>query len=168
MELFDMLANLFNSEEYKKNPVSQNLTDGQLAAINIGAINAEQTGYFCDSMKTGADISEIKENLENYYGITDSFSAVDTLDWLLEKGHRVYFDIIKGLASGKATGIDGSVPESREKERINEYISNLEDTLDELVEENFLSQKSALANCSIAAWDMGRMVTVARCCCDAG
>lgn len=168
MNIFGMLSDLFNSEDYKRNPVPQNLTAEQLFGINIGAINSEQTGYFCDSLETGADPSEIKENLEDYYGITDSASAEDTLEWLFARGHRVYFEAIKRMVSGKGTGVDDSGLTSEEKERIDEYVSNLEEALEELVEENFLKDKGDLANRSIIAWDMGRLVLVTRCCCDVG
>ena len=66
MSFFGMLSKLFNSEEYRKNPVPQNLTPEQFAAISIGAINAEQTEYFCDSLPTGSDVGEIKDNLSSF------------------------------------------------------------------------------------------------------
>lgn len=48
MNFFGMLSKLFDSDEYRKNPIPQNLTSEQFAAINIGAINAEQTEYICE------------------------------------------------------------------------------------------------------------------------
>ena len=80
MNLFGMLSKLFDSEQYRKNPVPQNLSPERFAAINIGAINAEQTEYFCDSLTTGADVDEIKENLSDYYDISDRDSALETLE----------------------------------------------------------------------------------------
>lgn len=80
MSFFGMLSKLFNSEEYRKNPVPQNLTPEQFAAISIGAINAEQTEYFCDSLPTGSDVGEIKDNLSSYYDISDRTSALETLE----------------------------------------------------------------------------------------
>ena len=102
MSFFRKLSRFFDNEHYKKNPVAQNLTEEQFIALNVGAINAEQTGYYCDSLTTGADVEGIKENLENYYGIEDRESAIGTLQWLFGRGHRVFFDAIKGAASGKA------------------------------------------------------------------
>ncbi|MDE7195231.1 MAG: DUF1266 domain-containing protein [Oscillospiraceae bacterium] len=168
MNIFGMLSDLFNSEDYKKNPAPRELTDEQLAGISIGAINSEQTGYYCDSLETGAEIFDIKENLEDYYGITDSASAVDTLDWLLERGHRVYFDAIKGMVSGRGTGVDVSGLEPGEQERVGGYISNLEEASEDLAEEDYINDKSDLADISVTAWDMGRLVLVTRCCFDAG
>ena len=171
MSFFGMLSKLFNSEEYRKNPVPQNLTQEQFAAISIGAINAEQTEYFCDSLPTGSDVDEIKDNLSNYYGISDRTSALETLEWLYTSGHRVYFDAIKGVMSGCDTQINiaGLDMEDAETEyRIREYCSNLQGAIDELIEEKFLKQQADLSRCSVLAWDMGRLVLVTRCCFDAG
>ena len=44
----------------------------------------------------------------------------------------------------------------------------MQESIDELVQEKFLKQQADLAQCSILAWDMGRLVLVTRCCFDAG
>lgn len=168
MNIFGMFSAFFNSDEYRKNPVPQDLTPEQFAAINVGAVNAEQTEYFCDSLPTGSDVDEIKENLSDYYGITDRASALEILDWLYASGHRVYFDAIKGVMSGQDTQISVPCLDEDAEERIREYCSNLQESLEELIQENFLRQQADLARCSILAWDMGRLVLVSRCCYDAG
>ena len=168
MNFFGMLSNLFDSEQYRRNPVPQNLTPEQLAAINIGAINAEQTEYFCDSLTTGSDVDEIKENLSDYYDISDRDTALETLEWLYTSGHRVYFDIINRVVSGQDNQIYADGLDEDDIDRIREYISNLQESIDELMQEDFLKQRADLAKCSILAWDMGRLVLVTRCCFDAG
>lgn len=168
MSFLGVLSRFFDSEEYKKNPVPQNLTPEQFSAINIGAINAEQTGYFCDSLSTGEKMSEIKENLSNYYGIVDRASALETLEWLYTSGHRVYFDVIKGVVSGRETEINAVELDEEDIDRLKEYFSNLQESMDVLIEEAFISSKADLFDCSIAAWDMGRLVLVTRCCFDVG
>lgn len=171
MSFFGMLSKLFNSEEYRKNPVPQNLTPEQFAAISIGAINAEQTEYFCDSLPTGSDVGEIKDNLSSYYDISDRTSALETLEWLYTSGHRVCFDAIKGIVSGRDTQINAvglDMGDAETEYRIREYCSNLQGAIDELIEEKFLKQQADLSRCSILAWDMGRLVLVTRCCFDAG
>ena len=167
MSFFRKLSRFFDNEHYKKNPVAQNLTEEQFIALNVGAINAEQTGYYCDSLTTGADVEGIKENLENYYGIEDRESAIGTLQWLFGRGHRVFFDAIKGAASGKAGAIDYNELEDDEHERADEFLENLQSAVDGLIEEKFLTSREDLASHSITAWDMGRFVLVTRCCFDA-
>ena len=48
------------------------------------------------------------------------------------------------------------------------YINNLKQTMPELRKRGFVGDRSELANLNIAAWDMGRMVNVARYCFDCG
>lgn len=168
MNFFSMISKLFNSEEYRKNPIPQDLTSEQFAAINIGAINAEQTEYFCDSLTTGSAVNEIKDNLSNYYDISNRNSALETIEWLYTRGHRVYFDVIKGVIAGLSTQINVNGLDEDAEYRIQEYCSNLQESIDELIEEKFLKQRADLAQCSILAWDMGRLVLVTRCCFDAG
>lgn len=86
MNVFNMISKFFDDEEYRKNPIPQNLSKDQFAAINIGAINAEQTEYFCDSLSTGSSVEDIKENLSDYYNITDRETALETLEWLFASG----------------------------------------------------------------------------------
>ncbi len=168
MSFFSMLSDLFDSEEYRRDPIPQDLPPDRFAAISIGAINAEQTGYFCDSLRTGSDVEEIKDNLSSYYDIEDRDTALETLEWLYTSGHRVYFDNIKGILSGRGAPIAVTGMDAETAERIREYSSNLQESIEELVEEKFLKQRADLARCSILAWDMGRLVLVARCCFDAG
>lgn len=167
MDIFGMLSEFFDTEQYRKNPVPQNLTPEQFSAISVGAINAEQTEYFCDSLTTGSDVDEIMENLSDYYDITDRESALETLEWLYTSGHRVYFDAIKMAVSGQDNKIYADGLDADDAERIQEYISNLQESVDDLIEEGFLNQIADIAKCSILAWDMGRLVLVTRCCFDA-
>lgn len=172
MNIFKMFSKLVNNKCYRKNPVSQNLTAEQFAAINIGAINAEQTEYFCDSLSTGASVADIKKNLSNYYDIVDRETALETLEWLFISGHRVYFDVIKGVVSGREIQLYSNENEldADDIARIKVYISNLQESLDKLIGYDFVKMKQPLDlyQQSIVAWDMGRLVLVTRCCFDAG
>lgn len=170
INIFKIISKLLDNKKYRKNPVPQNLSKDQFAAINIGAINAEQTGYYCDSLSTGSSAADIKQNLSNYYDITDRDTALETLEWLFTSGHRVYFDLIKGVVSGQETQIDGSELDEDDIDRIKEYASNLQGAMESLVGYDFIKvkQPADLYQKSIAAWDMGRLVLVTRCCFDVG
>lgn len=100
MGFFKKLANALSSKSYRKNPKGTSLPKNRLEAINIGAINAEQTSAFCDTLETGSDKSDTQENLSEYYEIDDRKSALKTLDWFLNEGHRIYFENIKEIVSG--------------------------------------------------------------------
>ena len=151
MSFFSMLSDLFDSEEYRRDPIPQDLPPDRFAAISIGAINAEQTGYFCDSLRTGSGVEEIKDNLSSYYDIEDRDTALETLEWLYTSGHRVYFDNIKGILSGRGAPIAVTGMDAETAERIREYSSNLQESIEELVEEKFLKQRADLARCCFDA-----------------
>lgn len=170
MNIFNMISKFFDNKKYRKNPIPQNLSKDQFTAINIGAVNAEQTGYFCDSLSTGSKVAEIKENLSNYYDITDRETALETLEWLFTSGHRAYFDLIKGAVSDQEPQIDDSGLNEDDIARIKQYGSNLQESIGTLMGYEFinLNQPADLYQQSIAAWDMGRLVLVTRCCFDAG
>ena len=168
MDLFKMLSSIFDSNRYRRNPVPQNLTREQLAALSVGAINAEQTGAYWDSLPTGRDPKALGRDLADNYGIDDRTSALETLDWLYGRGHRVFFEAVKGLASGTESQPCADGLEEEELPRLSECLSHLQEAAGDLMEEGFLTRRRDLCRHSIAAWDMGRLVLVARCCFDAG
>lgn len=161
---FSKLVKIMSSKKYSKNPEESVLTSAQQRALNIGAINAEQTMYYCDSLETGCDKNEIRENLSNYYGIDDRESALETLSWLSNRGHRVYYEAIKQFSSGIASSIDDSILQEEEKPNTYEYINHLKETFDVLRKKGYIYDKADFNTCSIVGWDMGRLVLVTRCC----
>lgn len=162
------LQKVLSNKQYRENPTPENLSQERFAALNIGAINSEQTCYYCDSLTTGEKVSEILGNLENLYEITDHDSAVGTLDWLYQRGHRVFFDAAKQVYSGAAEGIDYSRLTEDEQQNFMEYFMNLQSSLQYLSEEGYFSDVFQIAAMSITAWDMGRLVMVTRSCYDCG
>ena len=160
------MQKVLSNKQYRENPTPENLSNERLAALNVGAINSEQTCYYCDSLTTGEQESEIKENLGNFYDITDHESAIETLNWLYERGHRVFFDTMKQLYSGSGEGIDYSMLDEDEQMSFMEYFMNLQSALPVLSENGYFSDVSEIAKVSITAWDMGRLVMVTRSCYD--
>ena len=160
------MQKVLSNKQYRENPTPENLSKERLAALNVGAINSEQTCYYCDSLTTGEQENEIKENLGNFYDITDHESAIETLNWLYERGHRVFFDTMKQLYSGIGEGIDYSMLDEDEQMSFMEYFMNLQSALPVLAENGYFSDVSEIAKVSITAWDMGRLVMVTRSCYD--
>lgn len=169
MSFFRKAKKVLSSKKYRENPNPENLSQERMAALNIGAINSEQTCYYCDSLTTGEKVYEIKGNLENFYDITDHDSAVETLEWLFNRGHRIYFDAIKTMYSGTGEGIDYSKFTEEEQANFMEYFMNMQGVLPFLVETGYFSGNVFdIAKMSIIAWDMGRLVMVTRSCYDCG
>ena len=169
MSFIRKMKKVLSSKKYRENPNPENLSQERLAALNIGAINSEQTCYYCDSLTTGEKVYEIKGNLENFYDITDHDSAVETLEWLFNRGHRIYFDAIKTMYSGTGEGIDYSKFTEEKQANFMEYFMNMQGVLPFLVEAGYFSGNVFdIAKMSIIAWDMGRLVMVTRSCYDCG
>lgn len=167
MKFLGKLVGALSNKKYRENPNAAVLTSKQYAALNVGAINAEQTMYFCDSLVTGVSKNKIYSQLSNYYGIVDRDTALDVLEWLSTRGHRVCFEAIKQCVADKSTAIDEAILTEDEKVKSYEYIQNLNDTIEALVKDQRIRQKADLSKHSIVAWDMGRLVLVTRCCYEA-
>lgn len=168
MGFFKKVLKAMSSQKYRTNPYPTHLTDSQLLALNIGAINAEQTSYYCDSLETGCDKQETADNLANYYDICDSRTASTTLNWLKDEGHRVYFDAIKKMVAGASSAMDTNVLAEEQIAIAYTYVEHLKSTVEELMDEKCIADIKELGDASIIAWDMGKLVLVSRCCCELG
>lgn len=52
---FSKLLKVISHKKYQKNPLGKKLSPLQQSVLNIGAVNAEQTMYYCDSLETGSE-----------------------------------------------------------------------------------------------------------------
>ncbi len=163
-----MIRRLFGSKNYLSNPNHKSLSEYEIAAINIGAINSEQTSSYCDSIETGLKRDMLIRNLSNAYGIDNRDSAMETLQWLDERGHHICFEAIKEFVAGKSNAIKDDALTDDEKSSMYAYINNVRANLKTLIENQYMNDPSELSDASILAWDMGRLVFVARCCYDVG
>ena len=81
----------------------------------------------------------------------------------------MYFDAIKAIYAGRGEGIDYSRFTEEDQANFMEYLMNMQGVLPLLVQEGYFSGNIFdLANVSIVAWDMGRLVMVTRSCYDSG
>ncbi len=169
MGFFKNLLKTFSSEKYRRHPDGSTLTPQRFAAINVGAVNGEQTMSYCDSLSTGNDVEKLRDNLKDYYGITDHASAEETLRWLLEGGHtRPYFLIREHAAGVSSEPLDLSSLPPEARETLEEYLKNLQETAKELTDDGWISSVADYATIDISAWDYGRAVIVTRSSFDCG
>lgn len=166
-------AKILSGKKYRKNPAGSNLTTEQQAALNIGAINSEQTMYYADSLLTGDSKNSLYSNLAKYYGISKVLSpAKEVLDWMYESGHRIYYNaLIETFLNTPKAQWKKFVKENFPKDRqtdCREYLEHLDETIPTLIKEGFIKEREDLANISILAWDMGRLVNITRGCWECG
>ena len=165
-----VLFNMLLKRTYIKNPNCEALTEAQQRALSIGAVLSINNFEYYNSLRTcraGKDAKSLKES----WGITTKDEAVDTLEWLKNEGHRKAFNEFLHNAA------DAFSPRSIGKYNFTQ-LDNLKEALPELCQRGFVGgpgalpeedfRASMLENINAAAWDMGRMVNVARWCYDNG
>ena len=54
LSFFSKLLKVISHKKYQKNPLGKKLSPLQQSVLNIGAVNAEQTMFYCDSLETGS------------------------------------------------------------------------------------------------------------------
>lgn len=168
MSFFSKVKKVMSNKKYRLNPIPENLSMSRFVALSVGAINSEQVCYYCDSLVTGEKVKEITDNLKNYYDIENHDSAINTLDWLLNRGHRIYFDTAKMVYAGDGQGIDYSRLSEEEQLSFMEFFMNIQSSLAYLSENGYFENVYEISDISIMAWDMGRLVMVTRSCYDCG
>jgi len=155
---------VLQSKSYNKNPNGSSLSAKELSALSVGAINGEQTSCYVDTLETGMEEARLNKGLNEYWGVFDRETALNTLGWLKEEGHRAYYE--------KLWAILTDVPQNEWESAVNEqfedsqkamsYLSNLSETIEELKDEKYDNMQATDFDKGILAWDLGRLVTVAR------
>ena len=74
------LIKTFQNQKYLQNPNAPILSKQQYAALNIGAILAEQNMYYCNCLETESDRYDVASRLDENYGIYDRESTIETLE----------------------------------------------------------------------------------------
>jgi hypothetical protein len=159
------------SKGYKENPAAS-LSEEQQQAINVGAVNAEQTGFYTNSLTTGQHKEDLKSGLAEWWGITDRESAMDTISWLLNEGHRAYYEKLRPLlkevpASQKAKRMAMLSQLFEDTDKAGDFLHHLEETEEQLKKEGFVTNEADW-ELGILGWDTGRAVNVIRMSYDAG
>jgi len=175
------LFTAFSSKKYRINPAAQALSPQQQTALWIGAINSEQISAYINSYETGLDQDTLADALEEYWEITDSASAADTLFSLQEKGHRYYYNFLLPIFLNESPStwqqkvidylVNNNSYESKDEAEYDimkslSLLENLQETyrtLEDDINGNYLA---ADYQRGIIAWDLGRMVVVGRMCYD--
>lgn len=122
--------------------------------------------------------STIKTLLSDWWSINNTEEAIDTLDYLQNKGFRFYFEtILKAYNTTdkeeqKAIIIEGFDENEEDYEediqKAYNQLMNLQETWDELTEHKIISNRDELIKYTNRGWDYGRLTFLSRLCFDAG
>jgi hypothetical protein len=142
--------------------------EGQrLALLGIGAILSSQWLAFCNSLTTGAWRWKLKIMLSRDWDVNNATQAADTLRWLLDEGQRGGFDPLREIYEANSRE---AWPRALEAAGFTPQASNSLTRLDSAwgrLERARVVSRADLAR-SVAAWDLGRAVAIARAAHDCG
>ncbi|WP_067139614.1 DUF1266 domain-containing protein [Oceanivirga salmonicida] len=161
-----------------------NISDEQYKKIAIGALYSEQQTAYINSLTTGLNKSELINGLAEWWGISNSDEANETLQYLVDKGFRYYFDIVmkayknpdydqhKNIIIKEFESIKDNYESygDWEEDVIKAYdqLTNLQDTWDSLEKNKIISNVYELEKYKNIGWDCGRLVYLSRMCFDTG
>lgn len=165
---------LFSSIYLNKNATE---SKEEYRKIAIGAMYSEQQTAYINSLTTGLGKTSIKELLSKWWDISNTEEAKDSLNYLQNKGFRYYFQTV--LKAYEITDeetqkeiIMSGFDENKEKyeediQKAYHQLINLQETWQELIQNNIISTKNELAKYNNIGWDCGRLVFLSRLCFDA-
>ena len=148
------------------------LTAEQYKKVSLGAIYSEQQTAYINSLETGMAKGDLREILENWWGISNRGEALETLSYLSVKGFRFYLPtVFKAYNSPQAAQSDMILSQFAEREDVEKAFSQLKhlaETMDELTAGGIITGKNDILKYGTIGWDCGRLVFVTRLCFDAG
>ena len=160
--MLSVLRTLFlamTGQRFPKKRRALPLSMAQQRALNVGAIMASMRLEYVNCLETQPNKNSGKKSLGDMWGIHDGESAITTLEWLKNEGHsREYDEILLQRFHG---GRGGSHECDGERAFDLEAAVMLDDSLKMLTEKQALDTANFVTT---KAWDLGRMVNVARWC----
>jgi hypothetical protein len=123
--------------------------------LALGAILSEQNNENFTVLRSNLLPANLKPLMVEWWGITDRNSALETLDWLRDEGHRTQyasmsqFLLTKNVTTCAGLGNPPEGCDDREIRALHDLASSIDSKLD---------------GKTIAAWDYGRLINVARWC----
>lgn len=166
--------NLFDDDTpYVKE--DNDLTPEEERAILVSAPLSFVNGLYINTLSTYGSTDEIIENLESWWDITSRKDFEETVDWLSDSGHSVYFDAIwKMLVNTPKPEWRGAIQslemqalasDTIKPDRIKDYAQNILACYSTLVSEDII-QKDKVP--TIKGWDLVRIVDLCKFTYDAG
>jgi hypothetical protein len=181
------LFKILSGKKYRKCPSGAIINPAEIRGLNAGLINSEQIMAYCDSYATGLAGDDREKGLRSGWDVASPKEAAETLEWLSLYGHRFLYDIVfQGYIKGDSEGIDLEIFQTLVKSgRYGDIETNENDiqaayeTAMEMLENLRLIYRTLKDkvngpylpldySAGILAWDLGRLVTVARLSFDGG
>ena len=165
--LFRMFGGTLRMEE------DTQLTEDQQRKMLLSGVYSTQKSSPMNVIKTGMGREERRELLSRAYGITDSATAKDKLDYFKDAGSRRFFaQVTESLKLKNKKEIQQYISESLEDEEDMqdcwEQVQYAFASLEPLMKEQIIRDEADFIRIGPDAWDAGRLVFVARMCAEEG
>ena len=159
LSVFRTLFMAVTGQRFPQKRGAEPLTTAQQRALNVGAVIASMRLEYVNCLETQPSKKSGKKSLEEMWGITDGESAIATLEWLKNEGHRSEYDeiLMQRLAKERGESNGGDCGKAFNEETA----ALLDDSWKKLLEKQALDASNFKTT---KAWDLGRMVNVARWC----
>lgn len=139
--------------------------------ILTGAIYSEQQGAYLNTLT--ADIgNKLYTILGEWWSINDRDSAIDTLDYLRDKGYVYYFPTVYKAFSATSDQerkeiIIDEMTTQEDAEKAYTQAHNLLESIDTLKKLKLIEKTEDVEKYGVVGWDAGRLIFIARLCYDA-
>ncbi|MDR1976087.1 MAG: DUF1266 domain-containing protein [Campylobacteraceae bacterium] len=165
------IVRIFTIEDFAKNPDAPLIDEADRRALFVGLINSEQITAYADSLTTGLPKDRVFQGLTEAWDIYDVKSAREIIEWLRQAGHRAYYDEIYPLLKSSDQEKRNRLIEEKFGEcapEAIEFADNLAGCIASRGDNGFAAFNDENMKKGILAWDLGRLVVIARLCFDAG
>ena len=151
------------------NPRSH-LTETEYKKLSVGSLYALQQGAYLNSLTL--DINDkLPTILADWWGISNTQDAKQTLEYLGEKGFAYYFPYVYQTflldnEEAKDRIFQQHMTNQEDYDKVVEQLHNLEECYDELLECGCITCREDLLRYGVTGWDAGRLIFMARACYD--
>jgi hypothetical protein len=183
---------IFTHKDFSKNPNAPHITEAQKKGLWVGLINSEQITAYTDSLTTGLPKERVMQGLTEAWGIYSQEDAYETIEWIQKGGHRVAFNAIAPYITitdedERNRQIEKLLKDEPEKiifsaknqeeleekfddelERLTGFAGNLIECISQRGNDPFVAFNETNIKKGILAWDLGRLIIIARMCYDIG
>ena len=157
-------ARILSHKDFSKNSKAPSIGEGDQKALAIGLINSEQITAYTNSLTTGLPKDRILQGLTEAWGISNKEEGYSIIEWLQKEGHRIYFSeiypLIKMDPDIRNRQLETIFGENAE--RAMEFADNLLECIAERGNDDFAAFNDENMKKGILAWDLGRLVVIAR------
>ncbi len=161
------VMNAFKGTQFKKD---SNLSSEQQKQIATSAIYSAQQAAYVNALETGLGKSEVKEILEEWWGINNQTDAVDTLEYLKEGGFQACLPIAYQAIAQKDIPfnefLQQNINDYEDLQTIQERTYNLKTNLGQISEIKVIQNIEDIQKLGAAGWDAGRLGFITRLCFD--